>query len=341
VRLKEKYTGIAIALAWPQTYCKQPGSWYDPLLLRLGINTNNYYRVGHAALVLIDSRNKKLHYFDFGRYHAPYQYGRVRSAETDHDLKLEVTPVLSSDQRLVLNFREILIALQLNKACHGEGELHASYCAVDFKSAFNKVHQMQQASPLPYGPFRPKGSNCSRFVNTAIQAGNPRWKNRFRLKYLRVLSPTPMNNIASLQNRLVLPHLLKTELFRPLHKLNKSLIKSTLQQPDRNPKIPDNAQWLSGEGAGSWFVYSYGEKQLQLTRYSPEGIVECTGLFDNKSDLDVVPDDSFRITYPSNCNEITLVNEDKVLRFERLNKPGAPKPARIKNPRFVYEEAVS
>ncbi len=50
---RNKHTGFAIALAWPQTYCKQPGAWYDPITLLLGINKNNYYKVGHAALVLI------------------------------------------------------------------------------------------------------------------------------------------------------------------------------------------------------------------------------------------------------------------------------------------------
>ncbi len=76
----ETHTGFAIAIAWPSTFCKQPGSWYDPLTLWLGVNYNHYYRVGHAAVVLIDPDKNKCHYFDFGRYHAPFQYGRVRNA---------------------------------------------------------------------------------------------------------------------------------------------------------------------------------------------------------------------------------------------------------------------
>jgi hypothetical protein len=89
-RNENKYSGFAIAIAWPQTLCKQPGSWYDPLTGWLGISRNNYYRAGHAALVLVEGDTGKCHYFDFGRYHAPYQHGRVRSGETDPGLAIRV-----------------------------------------------------------------------------------------------------------------------------------------------------------------------------------------------------------------------------------------------------------
>ena len=46
--------GFVIACAWPETMCKQPGSWYDSLMNYLGISQDGYYKVGHAALILID-----------------------------------------------------------------------------------------------------------------------------------------------------------------------------------------------------------------------------------------------------------------------------------------------
>ena len=73
------YTGLAISLAWPQTWCKQSGSWYDSTMKLVGINKNSFYKVGHAAVILVESATGKCHYFDFGRYHAPYGYGRVTS----------------------------------------------------------------------------------------------------------------------------------------------------------------------------------------------------------------------------------------------------------------------
>ena len=122
-----KCAGFAIAIAWPETYCKQPGYWYDRFTNLLGFSDNHYYKVGHAALVLINSETKKCHYFDFGRYITPFQHGRVRSEITEHGLKVNTLAQISKDGQRIENFNEILRELQLNHECHGEGALHASY----------------------------------------------------------------------------------------------------------------------------------------------------------------------------------------------------------------------
>jgi len=313
----EKYTGFAIALAWPQTFCKQPGSWYDPLALRLGLNKNHYYRVGHAAVVLIDRKTNKCHYFDFGRYHAPFKHGRVRSVKTDHELSMKTIPVFSPDKRTILNYQEILSELLNNKACHGEGNLHASYSPVNFLAAYNKATRMQQDSPIPYGPFRSRASNCSRFVNTVIRAGKPSWKYTFRLKYLVWFTPTPMNNVNSLNDQMLLPDMSEHIPFYPIKKLDNQSLRSTLRAPSRNSSIPEKAQWLGGEGAGSWFDFEIQKSQVLVTRYSPDGIVECTGLFKNQYNQGSMPDNSFQITHPSNCRVVSLAYKDRKLLFER------------------------
>lgn len=315
--VKGNYTGFAIALAWPQTFCKQPGSWYDPLALRLGLNKNHYYRVGHAAVVLIDAEKGTCHYFDFGRYHAPFQHGRVRSAETDHELSMKTIPVLSRDKSHIVNFPEILSEPQQNNACHGEGPIFASYAAINFQAAFAKATSMQHSSPIPYGPFLISGSNCSRFVNAVIRAGKPHLKFGFRLKYRMWFTPTPMNNVNALYHRNSLPVQTNNIPISPVRKLDSISLNSTLMPPSRHKNIPANAQWLGGEGAGSWFVFETQHSQLSVTRYSPEGTVECTGLFRSQKNEDISPDNSYRITHPSNCKIVSLVNRNGELRFER------------------------
>ena len=314
-----KHTGLAIAIAWPETFCKQPGSWYDPLALRLGLNMNHYYRVGHAAVVLIDRENNKAHYFDFGRYHTPFQHGRVRSKETDHELSMETIPLLSADNSNILNIREILIELQKNKAYHGEGTIFASYAPVNFQAAYDKETHMQQSSPIPYGPFRKQGSNCSRFVNTVIRAGKPHWKFGFRLKYGMWFTPTPVNNVNSLRQRIELPVQLNYTPFYPVRKLDYKSLKSTLKPPIRHHNIPENAQWLAGEGAGSWFSIELECPHLKVTRFSPDGIMECTGYYKNNYGQAVLPDNRYRITYPSNCQIISLTSNRQYLQFDRAS----------------------
>lgn len=192
------YNGIAIALAWPQTLCKNAGAWYDTPMKWLGLNKSNYYKVGHAAIVLIKKETGECHYFDFGRYHAPYQHGRVRSAFTDHDLAMKSKAVIE-DGRLC-NYTEILYELYRNASCHGDGDIHASYCEIDFEKAYAKAVSMQEQSPIRYGPFLPKGTNCSRFVNTVILSGNPKWFYKLVLAFPKTLSPTPTGNVKSLDH---------------------------------------------------------------------------------------------------------------------------------------------
>ncbi|MDA3954272.1 MAG: hypothetical protein PF485_11540 [Bacteroidales bacterium] len=317
MRNKIKHTGFAIALAWPETYCKQPGSWYDPITLFLGINKNNYYKVGHAAVVLVDVDKNKFHYFDFGRYHAPFGHGRVRGAETDDDLKIHTIAKISEDGKKIENYKDLLNELQSNPSCHGEGTIHSSYVPVNFKLAFKKAMQMQNAGSIPYGPFLQKGSNCSRFVNTIIRAGKPHWQFIFSLKYLIPLTPTPISNINSIRNKSVLPKLLKNKPFSPDCKLDKIILNSTLKQPEKHPKIPENAQWLSGEGAGSWFDFKVNKNELQVDRYSPDGLLECSGFYEIRDNLDF-HNENFKITYPSNCKEVTIVDDGKGISFVRV-----------------------
>ncbi len=219
------YNGIAIALAWPETLCKQAGAWYDVPLKWFRINNGNYYKVGHAAIVLIEKTSGNCHYFDFGRYHAPYQYGRVRSAFTDHDLEIKTKAVFSETDKLQ-NYSQILLELFSNESCHGVGNLHASSCDVNFETAFELANEMQKISPIPYGPFLPNGTNCSRFVNSVLQAGKPSWNFRFALAFPKTGSPTPIGNVKVLSGYCIIAHERNRENVRPSHFVNLNKFKS-------------------------------------------------------------------------------------------------------------------
>ena len=191
------HNGIAIALAWPETLCKQAGAWYDLPMKWVGFNKNNYYKVGHAAIVLVKKHSESCHYFDFGRCHAPHGHGRVRSSVTDHDLEINTKAKFNSKGDLI-NLNEILEELYFNESCHGTGDVHASITNVNFQKAFNKANKLQEKSPLPYGPFTPKGTNCSRFVNSVIIDGIPQFNHSLKLIFPISLTPTPMTNVKSL-----------------------------------------------------------------------------------------------------------------------------------------------
>ena len=321
--IEKNETGFAIALAWPHTWCKQPNAWYDKLMLQLGISKNNYYRAGHAALVLVEKSSGVCHYFDFGRYHAPFEHGRVRSVHTDHDLDLPVIARITKDGKSLENLHEILGFLHQNQACHGNGDLYGSYTEVDFQRAYYKALQMQQQSPLPYGPFVHNGTNCSRFVDTVIRAGKPPIKYALKMKYQVPLTPTPMSNVNALPNKTRISTKQPWELFNPAQKPDKSALSGTLPQPARSAAIPEKAQWLSGEGGGSWFhIIQREDGYYHITRYSPEGVVECSPVFRAAFEFD--PSLPFEVVHLSHCAEVRVVQNEQRIILTRIQVAGSP-----------------
>lgn len=197
------YNGFAIALAWPETLCKRAGAWYDYPLHYLKISKNGYYKVGHAAVILINQNDGHCHYFDFGRYHAPHGKGRVRSAKTDHDLTLKTKALFSENLKSVININLILKELYNNPSTHGDGQVYGSVTKVNFDSAIAFVNNLQSKQFITYGPFVPNGTNCSRFVSSVLQAGNPSFSEMLRLKLPLTVSPTPMWNLRAVGKKII------------------------------------------------------------------------------------------------------------------------------------------
>lgn len=265
-------TGLAVALAWPETYCKQAGGWYDSFLKVLGFNQGHYYQAGHAALILIRKFDTEIHYFDFGRYHAPKGFGRVRSAKTDPELTLPLLAEWTPAGDLI-NLLEIMKALNTNPSYHGDGILYASETEVDFDRAVTKAREIQDRSPVKYGPFTFGGSNCSRFVNTVLLHSKPGIIKWLRLYFPYMLTPTPMSNVRSLGK---------------VHKDGQpnskgipicSNPKKLLPEPLKPNSIPSRAHWLSGEGSGSWFIIDEFFEDFLIHRFSPSSQVEFSGVF--------------------------------------------------------------
>ena len=179
-----------IVLAWPEGMVAAAGGWYDKVL-----STNGQYRVGHSALILVSSATNQLNYFDFGRYHSPFGFGRVRDLETDPDILLKSKPIISENS--IDNIEEILLEISNLKASHGHGSVYASVLKnIDFNNAYEKAKDIQNMGLISYGPVVLSGTNCSRFVTTVMLASKPHWLTRLRLKYPFCLSPSPKRNIS-------------------------------------------------------------------------------------------------------------------------------------------------
>lgn len=132
------------------------------------------------------------------------------------------------------------------------------------------------------------------------------------------LTPTPLNNVNSFENKTVLPKLLSSPTFTPQPIFDKTILKGTLNEPYRADGIPKTAQWLSGEGAGSWFSISpYENEKYIISRFSPSGDLECEGEFIIRNNLPFNIKQPFRFNYLSHCREVRIRQKTHLIEFER------------------------
>ena len=178
-----------IALAWPEGLVASTDVWYDKFFAKKG-----KYRVGHSAVVLVERLTGELHYFDFGRYHTPKGFGRVRNKDTDHDVCIKTPAEIESSK--IVNIKDILVEIKINTAFHGEGTLYASILNdVSFNKAYEYAKKIQNKGLVLYGPFIYSGTNCSRFVASVMRSSSPKFIKNARLKLPFCISPSPKRNV--------------------------------------------------------------------------------------------------------------------------------------------------
>jgi hypothetical protein len=294
-----------ITIAWPRALAKQTDAWYNGMAKGLGINRRGYYRAGHAALILVNAADSSCHYFDFGRYHAPFGMGRVRSASTDHDLALRTKAVIRG--RRIMNLRELLDEVLKNPASHASGPMWAGYVRADFEAALSEAERLQDESPVTYGPFVRGGTNCTRFVRTVALAAQMPVAHHLRMAVTPMMTPTPLNNVAALWNHIRIPKRenvvleeCKVRRYCPFMMLD-----TTLPAPPRPLTVPAEAQWVAGETTGSWFHLEQQQDGILLTRYCPEGLLECTNVL-QADGPETGLDAGYRIVSMSHCAEVRV-----------------------------------
>jgi hypothetical protein len=91
-------------------------------------------------------------------------------------------------------------------------------------------------------------------------------------------------------------------------------------EPKLPSNIPKHAQWLAGQGCGSWFVLEETEKHqiYQISRYDSNGILEF------KADFKVDQNSNFSyccpyvFTYLSHYQFCTVIQHNKHIKFNNL-----------------------
>jgi len=328
-------SGIIITLAYPETVVRVSTEWFVHYLRFLGIGTKNYVRAGHAAIVLINKASGILEYYDFGRYIVPEPNGRVRSKLTDNELDFSVFAEIENGN--IKNLNEILKFFATNpKLTHGEGKMVASVCnEIDYDQAKNYIIQLQEQYFVPYGVFTKSASNCSRFVTSTLIVSVTNSKIKKKLINSTWFTPSTVGNVVlSSSNKVVYEVSTEGEIsdFRSSPKrenvkyfldslkgFSPNLIGNLEPKPIEN--IKNNAQWLSGIGAGAWFELHETNHQLEylFKRISPNGNVDVYDIFviDNDS-FDY--DENYEFLYHTNCSFIHIKQNETIYKLERKNR---------------------
>ena len=95
-------------------------------------------------------------------------------------------------------------------------------------------------------------------------------------------------------------------------------LKTTLAAPELPSSIPSTSQWLSGEGAGSWFFIQKAEEKFMINRYSPEGKLECTGEFEEKKTQQFNIVEQYKFVHLSHCKTVRIHQGNTTFVFERV-----------------------
>jgi hypothetical protein len=328
-------TGIIIAIAYPETIVRISTEWTVSRMYLFGIGKKNYLRAGHAALILIDTSNGNLDYYDFGRYVTPLTTGRVRGKLTDHELDFQLHATIQNNS--IANLNNILKFLATHpKLTHGEGTMLASVCdEIDYDKAKNYIENLQNEGLIKYAAFGKAGSNCSRFVTETLIASTTNENIKKKLKKSKWFTPSTIGNVLIADTQQKIHKVSETgaidtfksskfkenvKLFLDRLKRYQPNLEGNLE-PKTNSIHHKNAQWLSGIGGGAWFeLYSLDhESDYRLRRISPYGNVDVDGIFrisepgfESKEDYEFVP--------YSNCHFVHVRQHGKTFRFDFLKK---------------------
>lgn len=268
---------MALVIAWPDVTARGDEKWMA-VLKRLGVVKNLNFKVGHAAIILVESKSGTMAYYDFGRYITPRGYGRARSANSDPRLSLSTKATISGNGS-ISNIHTVLEELhQLEPATHGGGRMFFSIARdINHARATAFAEQLVHQGPIRYGAIAKGNNSCSRFVAQTLLAGmdsgHPAKKH---LIFPESLKPSPMSNVVNaVTDRTIYCYhdgtLKKLKISRwqslrfqadlLLHNLSSHKAKllpcdrkpGCIPEPPRPKHLPKTAQWLGGIGEGAWF----------------------------------------------------------------------------------------
>lgn len=294
------FNDIAIPISWPDKTALGDEKWMA-FLKQIGLVKNLHFKVGHAAILLIERSRGTIRYFDFGRYLSPRGYGRARSALFDPRLEISKKAQITQ-QGEIQNVIEILEELcEKEDATHGGGRTFFSICKqVSFSKCVAYAEKLVAEGPVLYGALAKGNNSCSRFVAQVLTEGmDIDDKRRRKILYPECLKASPTSNVVNAApNEEVFCYeqgILKQWKMRRKDSLlfQFGLLKDNftkkgsqdlacdqtpgmIEAPLRPSNVPEHAQWIGGIGEGAWLQLEQrrDENVFVIYKYAAWGKLE-------------------------------------------------------------------
>lgn len=94
-----------------------------------------------------------------------------------------------------------------------------------------------------------------------------------------------------------------------------------LVAPTKMGEVPENAQWLSGEGGGAWFSIEKKTSCLRIKRYTPQGILDCDREFVSPANGNQFDENlPFEVQHISHCARVKVIQGKETFVFEVIEK---------------------
>ena len=346
---------IAIPISWPDKTAYGDEKWMA-FLKRIGIVKNLHFKVGHAAILLIERNSNTIRYFDFGRYLSPRGYGRARSSIFDPRLNIQCKAQFNANGELQ-NLSEIFAELsEKETATHGGGRTVFSVCKnISYAKSVRYADKLVAEGPILYGAFAKENNSCSRYVAQILCEGmDSDDQRRRKILYPECLKASPTSNVVnaaqheevfcyengqlstwkmnrraslSFQFGLIKDNFTK----KGAQQLASDQTIGMIQAPERPSSVPATAQWMEGIGEGAWFhLEKDNMPQLyRVTKYTATGQLEyrvatnCMQAFSLTRPYRFTPNflyNSYSIIQDNNLYVFSTVKQEGKNNFQETNK---------------------
>ena len=338
--MMDLFHDIAIPIAWPDQTARGDEAWMS-FFKRIGIVKNLNFKVGHAAIVLIERSTGHMRYYDFGRYLSPRGYGRARSVDFDPRLMLTTLARWDNNGELA-NLEDLLLELySLEEATHGAGRLLGTISKdLSYKMAAAYADELVKMGVVKYGALAAKNNSCSRFVAQVLCKGMRASDARIKkILYPECLKASPTSNVVNAADNgqvFCFVHkqleqwtlnrwsslrfqigLLKPNFFsKYANELPKDEHLGFLNEPTRPASLPEKAHWIGGLGEGCWFHLLPEREHYVIQRFHHTGKLEYS--------VNAMPDTvfsmyhPFQFTFDLEYDSHQLVQAGKAISFQTV-----------------------